>query len=108
MAVFFGTLLIAGLSTSEDIHNSEPSSVSASHQESVQDEVKHLQTAQHVGDEADQFADNLLIHFRTGGMCDTYSSMIRRFADSASPVNIRVTKMVKIMGKAHQHHCVRY
>ena len=106
--MFFATLIIAGFSTSEDIHDSEPSSVSASHQENIREEVKHLRTAQHVGDEADQFADNLLSHFRTGGMCDTYSSMIRRFADSASPVNIRITKMVKIMSKAHQHQCVLY
>lgn len=108
IVVFFGTFLIAAFSISEGIYITERSSESANHQEQVQEEVKHLRSAQHTGDEADQYADNLLVHFRSGGICDTYSSMIRRFADSASPVNIRITKMVKVMGKAHQHSCVRY
>lgn len=108
IAVFFGTFLIAAFSISEGRYITERSSESANRQELVQEEVKHLRSAQHTGDEADQYADNLLVHFNSGGICDTYSSMIRRFADSASPVNIRITKMVKVMGKAHQHNCVRY
>jgi hypothetical protein len=108
IAAFFGTILIANISSSEAINSTEPSNPSTGHQENAQEEVKHLQTAQHLGDEADQYADNLLRHFKSGGVCDTYSSMIRRFADTGSPVNIRITKMHKIMDKAHEHNCVRY
>jgi len=78
-----------------------PSNPSISHQEKTQEEVKHLQSAQHLGDEADENADNLLNHFKSGGLCDTYSTMIRRLADTRSPVNIRITKIHKIMDKAH-------
>lgn len=108
LAVFFGSLLIAALLTEEGISHSEPSRASASQRENVHEKVRHLQTAQHIGDEADQYADNLLKHFRSGGICDSYSSSIRRIADSTSPVDSRVTKMVKIMSKAHEQHCVRY
>jgi len=77
-------------------------------QKETHEEVTRLHTAQHLGDEADQYADNLLSHFKSGGACDTYSSMIRRFADTGSSMNIRVTKMHKIMDKAHKNNCVRY
>ena len=77
-------------------------------QKETHEEVARLQTAQHLGDEADQYADNLLSHFRSGGVCDTYSSTIRRVADTGSSVNIRITKMHKIMDKTHKNNCARY
>jgi len=107
IAVFFGTLLIAGISNNNGINGTEPSWLSASHQGKAPEVVKHLQTAQHLGDAADQYADNLLNHFRSGGVCDTYSSTIRRVADNGSSVNSRVTKMNKIMDKAQKYGCVR-
>jgi hypothetical protein len=77
-------------------------------QKETHEEVTRLHTAQHLGNEADQYTDSLLSHFKSGGVCDTYSSMIRRFADTGSSVNIRVTKLLKIMDKAHKYNCVRY
>jgi hypothetical protein len=108
IAVFFGTILIVGISSNNGINSTKPARLSASHQEKATEPVKHFETAQHFGDEADQYADNLLSHFRSGGVCDTYSSTIRRVADTGSSVNIRVTKMHKIMDKAHKNNCVRY
>jgi hypothetical protein len=108
IAVFLGTILIANISSSEAKNSTGPLNPSTRHQQNAQEEVKHLRTVQHLGDEADQYADNLLRHFKSGEVCDTYSSMIRRFADTGSPVNIRITKMHKIMDKAHKHNCVRY
>jgi hypothetical protein len=107
IAIFFAAVFIAALSNSEDINTTEPPGVSTRHQENAQDEVIDFRTAEHTGDEADLYADDLLSHFRSGGLCDTYSSVIRRFADSASPVNIRITKMNKILDKAHKYNCVQ-
>ena len=70
-------------------------------QKVAHEEVTRLQPAQHLGDEADQYTDSLLSHFKSGGACNTYSSMIRRFTDTGSSVNIRITKIHKIMDKAH-------
>jgi hypothetical protein len=107
IALFLGTVLIAAISSSEGIDTTGPSSVASRHQENTEEEVRDFQTAQHAGDEADLYADDVLSHFRPGGVCDTYSSTIRRFADSASPVNIRITKINKILDKARKYSCVR-
>jgi len=88
--------------------SSLPPNPSTIHQEKTQDDVKHLQTGQHLGDEADQYTDSLLSHFKSGGTCNTHSHMIRHFANTRSPVNIHITKTPKIMAKAHNYNCVRY
>jgi hypothetical protein len=108
IAVFFGTLLIAGILSNDDTNGAEPSSVSPSRQKETHGEITRLHSAQFLGDEADQYADNLLSYFRFAGVCDTYSSTIRRVGDTGSSVNTRITKMHEIMDKAHENNCVRY
>ena len=73
-------------------------------QKETHEEVARLHTAQHLGNEADQYTDSLLSHFKSGGVCDTYSSMIRRYTDTGSSVNIRVTQMHKIMDNTHKYN----
>ena len=73
-------------------------------QKVTHEEVTRLQPAQHLGDEADQYTDSLLSHFKSGGACNTYSSMIRRFTDTGSSVNIRITKIHKIMDNTHKYN----
>ena len=61
-----------------------PPNPSTIHQEKTQENVKHLQTGQHLGDDADQYTDSLLSHFKSGGTRNMHSHTIRHFANTRS------------------------
>lgn len=60
-----------------------------------QDPVKH-------------YADIILQSFNSGGVCDTYIQMIRSFADSSEPANIRMMKIDRAIDFADKYRCLLY
>ena len=64
--------------------------------------------AEDSGDEAQQYANILLGNFRSGGVCDIFSSQIRRTAHSGAPVNVRIMIIDKYLEAADKQSCVRY
>ena len=67
-----------------------------------------VSVAEYSGDEAQEYAKALLSNFRSGGVCDIFTTQIKRISDSAAPVNVRIMQIDRILEAADEVSCIRY